>query len=76
MTYLSLDEKEKVLAVRNSLKSEVEEKGTKCLEKKSTVAFLGSILFGLLTVVRPTLSSERSQHRKRVTETAQKSLTS
>lgn len=60
----------------DSLKSEVEEKGTKCLQKKSTAAFLGSILFGLLTVVRPTLSSEQSQHRKRVTETAQKSLTS
>lgn len=33
-------------------------------------------LFGLLTVVRATLSSEQSQHRKCVTKTAQKSLTS
>lgn len=51
-------------------------KNPKCCKKKRTVAFLGSILFGLLTVVRATLSSEQSQHRKCVTETAQKSLTS
>ena len=38
--------------------------------------FWGWILFGLLTVVRATLSSEQSQHRKFVTKTAQKSLTS
>lgn len=70
-------EKEKHLWSRisrwNSLKSEEEEKGTKCYKKKSTGEFLGSILFRLLTVVRATLSSERSQHRKCITETAQKS---
>lgn len=46
------------------------------LQEKGAVEFLGSILFGLLTVVRATLSSEQSQQRKCVTETAQKSLTS
>lgn len=46
------------------------------LQGKSVIRFWGWILFGLLTVVRATLSSEQSQHRKCITETAQKSLTS
>lgn len=51
-------------------------KKEQALQGKSIIRFWGWILFGLLTVVRATLSSEQSQHRKCVTKTAQKSLTS
>lgn len=53
-----------------------EEKGTSIARKKRNQVLGMDFLFGLLTVVRATLSSEQSQHRKCVTKTAQKSLTS
>lgn len=60
-----------------SLKSEVEVKGKKMLqEKKHSRGFWDQFYLGFSQWLEPLCLQEQSQHRKCVTETAQKSLTS